>query len=142
MTAPWCLFVSGSRDLRREHYPLVRDKIEPFGTPGGGVLIHGDGEGRNGSIGCDKLARMAAEYWGLRVIPIPADWERLGKRAGPLRNRVCVEVLLAHCYGIYRPAFLAFSTGGPGTEGAHKIVVDQSLIQNEPVHIEKFVITL
>ncbi len=139
--APWCLFVSGSRDLRREHYPLVRDKIEPFATPGG-VLIHGDGDGRNGSIGCDKLAERAGEHWGLRIIPIPADWDRLGKRGGPLRNRVCAEILMAHSYGIYRLAFLAFSTGGPGTEGAHKIVTDLSRQHNEPIHIEKFQVTL
>ncbi len=145
--APWCLFVSGSRDLRREHLKLVRDKIEPFATPRCGVLIHGDGEGRNGSIGCDRLAQMAAEHWGLRIIAIPADWDRLGKKAGPLRNRVCAEVLLAHRIASYRLAFLAFSTGGPGTEGAHKIVQDlyhpdRKPMVSTPIHIEKFQITL
>lgn len=141
-TAPWCLFGSGSRDLRREHYLFVASVLALYTSPYPGVFIHGDGDGRNGSVGFDKLAAHAAEKLGWTVYGFPADWDRLNKRAGPCRNRLCAEILLAHSYTQHSLGFVAVSTGGPGTEGAHKIVVDQSRLQNEPVNIEKFVITL
>lgn len=47
------------------------------------VLIHG------GAPGVDSLAGAWAQDQGLEVLAFPvtaADWKRLGKRAGPLRN--------------------------------------------------------
>lgn len=45
------------------------------------VVLHGD---------CRGVDRTAAEYlqkWGWEVIACPADWEKHGKSAGPIRNR-------------------------------------------------------
>ncbi len=44
------------------------------------VVIHGN------CRGADKLAGEAAYMLGLTVISFPADWKRLGRRAGPIRN--------------------------------------------------------
>lgn len=36
--------------------------------------------------GVDTLAVEVARAKGLRTVEIPAEWDRLGKRAGPIRN--------------------------------------------------------
>lgn len=139
---PWCVFVSGSRDLRREHLPLLQGALEKYVEPRGAVLLHGDGVGRSGSIGADQLANHAGEKLGFRVHPFPADWDRLGKAAGPIRNRLVAEILFAHEPAGYRLAFLAFSTGGPGTEGAHALIQKLQISRGIPVQIEKFQVKL
>lgn len=45
------------------------------------VVIEGE------APGADTLARKAAEHLGLPVLPFPADWEKHGRAAGPLRNQ-------------------------------------------------------
>ena len=37
--------------------------------------------------GADTLARRAAEHLGIPVLPFPADWEKYGHAAGPIRNQ-------------------------------------------------------
>ncbi|MDE1838136.1 MAG: DUF2493 domain-containing protein [Euryarchaeota archaeon] len=37
--------------------------------------------------GADTLSRRAAEQLGIPVLPFPADWEKHGRAAGPLRNQ-------------------------------------------------------
>jgi hypothetical protein len=120
----------------------VYQTLQRFDKPRGGVVLHGDGEGRNGSVGCDKLVHDAAEALGFRVHAFPADWDRQGKAAGPRRNKLVAEVLFAHGPAGFELAFLALSTGGPGTEGAHKIVTDMKKARDYPVHIEKLQVTL
>lgn len=51
------------------------EEIRPF------VVIEGEARG------ADKLARRAAEFLRIAVLAFPADWEKYGKRAGPIRNR-------------------------------------------------------
>lgn len=41
-----------------------------------------EGEAR----GADSMAREAAETFGARIKKYPADWDGLGKKAGPIRN--------------------------------------------------------
>jgi hypothetical protein len=41
--------------------------------------------------GADLLARKVAEDLGLVVEPYPADWDKYGKAAGPIRNRVMLD---------------------------------------------------
>jgi hypothetical protein len=141
-STPWAILVSGSRDLRREHYTLVRQQLTPYSKIRGGVLIHGDGDGRNGSVGADQLARHAGEALGFTCYGFPADWDRFQKRAGPIRNRLCVEVLFAFAHAGYRLGFLAFPTGGPGTAGAIQLVEESRDTRGIGVHIEKFQVSL
>ncbi len=44
------------------------------------IIIHG------GARGADNLAGEVAKELGLKVKVFPADWERFGKAAGPMRN--------------------------------------------------------
>jgi hypothetical protein len=50
------------------------------------VLIFWVGGFDGGARGVDSWVVEAAEERGLRTIVFPADWERHGRRAGPLRN--------------------------------------------------------
>lgn len=44
-----------------------------------------------GARGADRLARQAAEELGLEVETHEADWDRYGRRAGPIRNQQMVD---------------------------------------------------
>lgn len=142
VTMPWCVLGSGSRDLRREHYPLIKSALEKFMEPRGAVFIHGDGPGRNGSVGFDTLAAHAAEALGYRVYAFPADWDRFGKFAGPMRNALMTEILFAHHAARSRLALVAFPTGGPGTAGTLALVTRESKKRDIAVLIEQFPVTL
>jgi hypothetical protein len=52
----------------------------------GSVLIHGDGDGKDGNPGLDQLAGKLAAARGLTVGGFPANWVKHGKSAGPKRN--------------------------------------------------------
>lgn len=140
---PWAVFVTGSRDLEWvAHHDLIYDKLVPYMSYGS-ALIHGMGKGRTpGGCGCDRIAAHAAATIGLRVLGFPALWTQQGNPAGPIRNTLCAEVLLAMGRAGYRLACLAFSTGGPGTEGAYREVSKQSQKSGQVVLMEKIDIQL
>lgn len=54
--------------------------------PPGSVVVSG------GARGVDTFAEVAAKARGLDTLIFHADWERLGRRAGPIRN----ERIIAH----------------------------------------------
>lgn len=45
-------------------------------------IVHGDAKS-----GADALADRIGKQWGCKVIPEPAEWDRYGKSAGPIRNQ-------------------------------------------------------
>lgn len=45
------------------------------------TVVHGDARG------ADRMAGELANWYGLTVEAFPADWDALGKSAGPDRNR-------------------------------------------------------
>lgn len=59
-----------------------------------------------GARGADTIARHWATLSGLRVITMPADWQKHGKGAGSIRN--------AAMLALSPDAVIAFP-GGPGT---------------------------
>lgn len=65
---------------REDIEKALRDDVRTFGEV---TVIEGEADG------ADITARVLARRMGLRVEPYPvsgAEWRRLGKRAGPLRN--------------------------------------------------------
>ena len=119
---PWCVFVAGSRDLTWEpHYVLVKERLRHF-MGQHSVLIHGAGPGRKEGVpGCDAIADRIGNELGFSVYAFPALWKLQGGAAGPIRNRLCIDVWLAFQRAGYRLVMLGFSTGGVGTEGAMEI---------------------
>ncbi len=137
---PWAVMVSGSRDMDWSHASLVEEKLKPFSGKREDLLIHGAGEGRDATVpGFDRVAADIAHHLKMRVHGFPALWNIQDKAAGPIRNRLLLEILLAHGQAGYRMAFLAFSTGGPGTEGALRGV--RACSQSEKIQIEKIDVT-
>lgn len=58
--------------------------------------------------GADYLAHQVATNWGYGVEPHPAEWEKYGRKAGPIRNQLMVDLGADVC--------LAFPLGrSPGT---------------------------
>jgi hypothetical protein len=55
--------------------------------PDGSIVIHGCANG------ADSLSGVAARHIGFRVIEVPANWEKYGRAAGPIRN---TEMLRLH----------------------------------------------
>jgi YspA, cpYpsA-related SLOG family len=74
------ILVCGSRQASRKAvYPEAYYQLGKY--PPDTTVIHGDCKG------ADTWAALAALQQGKRVIPYPADWKRLGRAAGPLRNQ-------------------------------------------------------
>jgi hypothetical protein len=49
------------------------------------VVIEGE------APGADRLAAQAAHRLGITVLRFPADWDRYGKAAGPIRNQQMLD---------------------------------------------------
>jgi hypothetical protein len=67
------------------------------------TIVHGD------AAGVDKSFATAAEDLGVAVEAHPADWSRLGKSAGPIRNREMVQAGADLCIAFHR--FIMASKG-------------------------------
>lgn len=95
------VLVCGGRDWTDQYImSLVLDRARAQGS----VEVVIEGEAR----GADLMARGWAANRGVTIEPYPADWDRFGKGAGPIRN---AQMLVEG-----RPDWVcAFDTGGPGT---------------------------
>lgn len=51
-----------------------------------------EGEAR----GADSIAREVAYSLGIPVLPVPAEWDKYGKPAGPIRNRKMLKFRQAY----------------------------------------------
>lgn len=112
------VLVTGSRDWT--DVSVVRSALQWViaSFPGHSyVLIHGDARG------LDKIAGEEARALGWGVEVYPADWKRLGRRAGPIRNGEMVALGATLC--------LSFPVkGAKGTWDCSKQAKDADI----PVH--------
>lgn len=107
--------VCGSRSW--DDYETIFERLSLL--PDGSQVIHGD------CRGADRLAGQAAQTLGLPVTAIRAEWERLGRSAGAIRNQKMLDL---------RPdLLLAFWDGSsPGTGG----MIEQALQRGVVVDIQ------
>ena len=72
--------ICGGRDFSNAALfdDAMRDIVSQFGCPG--RIVHG------GAKGADTLANNWGVRLAIEVSPEPADWEKHGKAAGPIRN--------------------------------------------------------
>jgi hypothetical protein len=68
------------------------------------VIVHGD------ATGVDESFDMAARGLGVATEPHPADWDRFGRMAGPLRNEAMFKAGAELCIVVHR-----FLPGSKGT---------------------------
>jgi hypothetical protein len=83
-----------------------------------GQLVHGLLHG--GARGADAAIGRAAQQLGWSAAVMPAQWERHGRAAGPIRNRELLQQAIAKAVAHTSPGSLASVLvvafpGGPGT---------------------------
>lgn len=76
------------------------------------TLIHG------AARGADRLAGMWAKSRGLKVIEVPAEWDRYGRAAGPIRNNEMLK---------HSPDLVVAFPGGAGTAHMTKLCLSKKL---------------
>lgn len=122
------VLVCGGRDFVDEWMleEVLNDlNSNQLGLSGGiSTLIHG------GARGADKLAGRWAAYNGVETFSYPADWDRDGQAAGPIRNR---KMLYEG-----RPSVVVAFPGGRGTADmvgqARKAGVDVIVVKGDAEH--------
>lgn len=62
---------------------LIRDRLSQL--PTGTVIVQG------GARGADRLAEQVADDLGFVVENYPAEWDKYGRSAGPIRNREMLD---------------------------------------------------
>lgn len=74
------VLVTGSRDWAdRKAIEEGFDLLEPT------LIIHGDAKG------ADWIANAVAGTRGIDIVKFPANWNKHGKKAGPIRNRLMFD---------------------------------------------------
>lgn len=100
------LLVTGSREW--DDYPLMFQTLTEYLRDDlnlEAVLVHGDCP-----TGADRMAARIWEITGRPVEPHPADWDKHGKAAGPIRNQEMVDLGADQCI-----AFFKIGAGNKGT---------------------------
>ena len=84
------IVVKGDRNYANDSVIRRRFKLLTAGmkNPSDYVLLHGDG--RDG----DRMAAAICTEFGWNVAAFPADWDRFGLSAGPIRNRTMLGFVL------------------------------------------------
>jgi hypothetical protein len=75
-----------------------------------------------GATGVDRSGELYAEVMGIPTVVFEAEWDRYGKRAGPIRNSKMA---------VYADALIAVPDGGPGTYD----MIDKMKALGKPVFI-------
>lgn len=105
------ILVTGSRDW---HDEIAIEELLFEYSPG--LLVHGACP-----TGADAIADAIATRWNWDIERHPADWDRHGKKAGPLRNQhmvdlgadVCLAFILNGSRGASHTARIAEAAGIP-----------------------------
>jgi predicted Rossmann-fold nucleotide-binding protein len=105
---------AGGRDLLWPHQRIAAELLARSGGRLVHLLLHGGARGADAAIG------RAAHQLGWSSLVIPAQWQRHGRAAGPIRNRELLEQAIARAVAHTSPSSIvsvlvvAFP-GGAGT---------------------------
>lgn len=114
------VLVCGSRNWTDRQ--RIADLLEALPAPASVTIVHG------GARGADRIAGEEAQRLGMRVEIHPADWERYGRAAGPIRNREMAESGVDACI-----AFLQETPDAP-SRGTRNMI-EQARKSGIPVEI-------
>jgi hypothetical protein len=70
-------------DRNYTHIPSIESLISQL--PKDATIIHG------ACVGADIIAGNLAVKYGLTVLAYPADWNKYGRAAGPIRNKQMIR---------------------------------------------------
>jgi hypothetical protein len=113
-------------DRKFEDFDLMLETLSKYFNGPGDILIHGCAKGADQLAEYVLTMHMFAELGNIPAIQrFPADWEKYGKAAGPIRNKQMLDE--------GKPdmviAFLA-----PHSKGT-KNMIDQAKAAEIPVHV-------
>ena len=98
------ILITGSRHWADERAIESALLGATYNVPGDRItVVHG------GAAGADRLAGKLADEWGMNVEVHPAEWDKHGKAAGPIRNQKMVDLGADVCLAFPLP-------GGRGTQ--------------------------
>jgi hypothetical protein len=122
------ILVCGSRDIKDQEFVFKKlDFLLSNKDLSSVVLIHGDQKSFDRHLemnfGADYFAKLWALLKGVKQIPFPADWDKHGKSAGPIRNKQMANEDLDACV-----AFLGRNSKNTGTLNMLKLVKDKDII--------------
>lgn len=121
------VLVCGSRQWV-EPGPIERELRK---LPPSTILIHG------AARGADNIAGYVGKRLGFRVRPYPANWNRDGKSAGPIRNGFMLEKEHPDADGEYIELGLAFHED-PGLGKGTKDMVARMLKAHPIIQVQRF----
>ena len=104
----------GGRDLAWPHQRVAAELLARSGGRLVHLVLHGGARGADAAIG------RAAQQLGWSSLVMPAQWQRHGRAAGPIRNRELLEQAIARAVAHTSPCSIASVLvvafpGGPGT---------------------------
>jgi len=122
----------GGRDLTWSHQRIAAELLARSSGRLVHLLLHGGARGADAAIG------RAAHQLGWPSLVVPAQWQRHGRSAGPIRNRELLELAMTRAVAHTSPGSIASVLvvafpGGPGT--ASLVQQARRLASRSPVPI-------
>lgn len=121
------LLIAGGRDFipQPRHWAWLDELREQYALKGDhGIeiveVVHGC------QRGADTFGKEWADDRGIQTNPFPADWNRFGSRAGPIRNSEMANYLLTESERGHDVAVVLFP-GGRGTQSMWAEAVKRGL---------------
>ncbi len=87
------LLVCGDRNW--VDFDIIRSYLELANIAGFDTIIEGEAKG------ADSMARDIGILLGFKVIPVPAEWDKYHKAAGPIRNAKMLEYQPSLCLAFH-----------------------------------------
>jgi len=108
----------GGRDLAWSHQRVAAELLARSGGRLVHLLLHG------GARGADAAIARAAHQLGWCSLVMPAEWQRHGRAAGPIRNRELLEQAIARAVAHTSPCSIAsvLVVAFPGGAGTASLV--------------------
>ncbi|MBD2422843.1 hypothetical protein H6G16_05075 [Cyanobium sp. FACHB-13342] len=122
----------GGRDLAWPHQRVAAELLARSGGRLVHLLLHGGARGADAAIG------RAAHQLGWSSLVMPAQWERHGRAAGPIRNRELLQQAIARAEAHTSPGSIAsvLVVAFPGGAGTASLVQQaRSMAARSPVPI-------
>ena len=112
------IVAGGGRSLSWGHPRIAAELLARSGGRLVHLLLHGGARGADAAIG------RAARQLGWPSLVLPAEWERHGRAAGPIRNRELLKQAIARAVAHTSPGCLAsvLVVAFPGGAGTASLV--------------------
>lgn len=127
----YALIITGSRkwpEDSNEHTVIIRDQIVRAWTLARLqgyylIVVHGDSPKGGADKVADQIVRHSPFFkFSIDVKPFPADWNKHGRKAGPIRNRDMVKYVLDQGFVKVKGAGFYYGDPSPGTRDCIKVM--------------------